>query len=95
MPSGEMTYVPVHAARDAEGTLVINERGTGHADGRPTTVTHEWRFSRVRDATMTWEQQTPNRMAVEFRKVSRMHAPMSEQFRRAQMLMLQQTFPKV
>ena len=88
-PSRDMTFVPVHAARDAEGTLVINERGTGYEDGRPTTATQEWRFSRVRDATMTWEQQTPNRMAVEFRKVSRMHAPMSERFRSARSAKMQ------
>ena len=55
-------------ARDAEGTLVVTQRGTGVEEGRPMTVTEEWRFSRVRDATMTWKQHTPNRIAVEFRK---------------------------
>lgn len=86
MSSRELTIVPVHHARDVDGTLVVTERGTGVVQaGRgspmPTTITQKWRLSRIRDSTMTWEQQTPNRVAVEFRKVSRAHATMSERFR--------------
>lgn len=80
-PSRELAFfVTVDRARDAEGTLVVTQRGTGVEEGRPMTVTEEWRFSRVRDATMTWKQHTPNRIAVEFRKVSKAPAPLSEQF---------------
>ena len=85
MSSRELTIVPVHHARDVDGTLVVTERGTGVVQaGRgspmPTTITQKWRLSRIRDSTMTWEQQTPNRVAVEFRKVSRAPAPLSEAF---------------
>ena len=80
-PSRELAFfVTVDRARDAEGTLVVTQRGTGVEEGRPMTVTEEWRFSRVRDATMTWKQHTPNRIAVEFRKVSKAPAPLSEAF---------------
>jgi hypothetical protein len=77
----DLIFVTVDHKRDAEGTLVINQHGTGVEAGRPSTVVQEWRFSRFRDPTMTWEQQTPNRIALEFRKVSRAHSPLSEKFR--------------
>ena len=65
------------SGKPRNGTLVVTQRGTGVEDGRPMTVTEEWHFSRVRDATMTWKQRTPNRVAVEFRKVSKAPAPPS------------------
>ena len=80
-PLRDLTFVTVDHKRDAEGTLVITQHGTGVEEGRPTDVVQEWRFSRIRDPTMTWEQQTPLRVALEFRKVSRAHAPLSEKFR--------------